>query len=294
MTSTTERAFRFGVNMMVSGSRSDWVDKCRKAEDLGYDVIGVADHLGMPAPFPAIVSAAEATERVRLCPFVLNAGFYNPVLLARDAAGTDQLVEGRLELGLGTGYVKAEFDAAGLPFPGPRERLDHLEHTLAELRRLFADGQPRPAQEPHPPLLLGGHRDRMLRMAAREADIVGFTGIGFDRDGTSATVAGPEELAERVEFVRKEAGERFADLELNLLIQHAEVTDDRAATLDAIRAYAPDRTVEELAALPIVLVGTAEEIAEQLLAQRKAYGISYVTVMEAHLDALAPVIPLLR
>ncbi|MFJ8819821.1 LLM class flavin-dependent oxidoreductase [Amycolatopsis thermoflava] len=113
----TGRGFRFGVNLLTPSSRTAWQARCREAEDLGYDVIAVPDHLGLPAPFPAIVSAAEITTRPRLAVFVLNAGFYNPALLARDLAGTDQLVDGRLEVALGAGYVKAEFDAAACPGP---------------------------------------------------------------------------------------------------------------------------------------------------------------------------------
>ena len=134
-----EKQFRFGVNMVVPGSRTAWVEKCRKAEDLGFDVIGAADHLGMAPPFPALVLAAEATERVRLNTFVLNTPFYNPALLARDVTGTDQFTGGRLELGLGAGYVKEEFDDAGIPWPSARERVDHLERTILELNRRYAD-----------------------------------------------------------------------------------------------------------------------------------------------------------
>src|SRR4051812_48945381 len=138
------KPFRFGVNMVAPESRAAWIEKCRKAEELGYDVLGVADHLGMPAPFPALVLAAENTKRVRLNTFVLNAGFYNPVLLARDITGTDQLTDGRFEVGLGAGYVKAEFDAAGIPWPTPRQRVDHLERTIKELKRLYADPEHKP------------------------------------------------------------------------------------------------------------------------------------------------------
>lgn len=280
--------------MMVPGGRDGWVAKCRRAEELGYDVIGVADHLGMPPPFPSLVLAAEATRRVRLCPYVVNTSFHNAALLARDAAATDQFTGGRLELGLGTGYVKAEFDDAGLDFPGPGRRLDHLETTIAELRKRFADGEPAPARRQGPPLLLGGQRDRMLRIAAREGDIVGLTGVRFTADGGSASVATAAEMAERVEFVRAAAGERADELELNLLIQKVVVTGDRDAALDQLRPYTPGLTADEFAAVPILLVGTAAQIAEQLLAQRERFGFTYLTVLEADLETFAPVIALLR
>lgn len=131
------RPFRFGVNLMTSAPAEEWRAKCRRAEELGYDVILVPDHLGMPAPFPALVAAAEATERPRLGTFVLNAGLWNPALLAREVATTDALTGGRLELGLGAGYVQAEHDSAGLPFGTPGERVDHLRRTVEELDRLL-------------------------------------------------------------------------------------------------------------------------------------------------------------
>lgn len=111
----SSRLFRFGVNLLAPAPLDEWRAKCRRAEELGYDVILVPDHLGMPAPFPSLVAAAEVTERPRLGTFVLNAGFWNPTLLAREVATTDTLTGGRLELGLGTGYIPAEHDTAGLP-----------------------------------------------------------------------------------------------------------------------------------------------------------------------------------
>lgn len=140
-------------------------------------MILVPDHLGMVAPFPALVAAAEATERPRLGTFVLNAGFWNPTLLAREVATTDALTGGRLELGLGTGYVRAEHDTAGLPYGSPRERVDHLLRTVEELDRLLgsAEQQPQPMQK-RVPLLIGANGDRMLRLTAEHADIAAFTG----------------------------------------------------------------------------------------------------------------------
>ncbi|MBB3049741.1 putative F420-dependent oxidoreductase [Prauserella isguenensis] len=277
--------FRFGVNMLASDERTRWLDKCRRAEDLGFDVVAAPDHLGMPAPFPSLVAAAEATERVRLATFVVNTAFYNPTMLARDVETTDRLLDGRLELGLGTGYARAEFDAAGLPFPGPGARLDHLERCLAVLREHYGERR-------LPPVLLGGQRDRMLRIAAREADVVGFTGAHFNRDGDGATLGGPSELDERVAFVRSEAGDR--DPELNLLIQHVEVTDDRAAALERLRRYDPTKSADELGELPVLLVGTATQIADRLRAHRERFGFTYITVMEKDMTAFADVIEQLR
>lgn len=292
VTDNEHKPFRFGVNLRRFTTREELVDRARKAEQLGYDVVCVPDHLGISAPFPALALAAQVTSRVRLGTFVLNAAFYNPVLLARDVASTDQLVDGRLDLGLGTGYVKEEFDAAGMPFPSPGARIDHLKHTITELRRTFAELEPAPAQRPAPPLLLGGHGDRMLRLAAREADIVGFTGISFQPSGP--VLADAEELDERVEFVRKAAGERADELEYNLLVQRVVVTDDRRAALEDLAREFGDVSAEWLGRLPYLLVGTLDEIAEQLRAHRARYGISYFTVLDDGLTDFAEVFERLR
>ncbi len=292
MADSEQKPFRFGVNLMRFTTYDELVDKARKVEQLGYDVLCVPDHLGISAPFPALVLAAQATSRVRLGTFVINATFYNPVLLARDVASTDQFVGGRLDLGLGTGYVKEEFDAAGIPFPSPGARIDHLKHTIAELRRTFAEMEPAPAQRPAPPLLLGGHGDRLLRLAAREADIVGFTGVSFQPSGP--VLADDEELAERVALVRKAAGERADELEYNLLIQRVVVTDDRRAALEDLAREFGGVSVEWLGRLPYVLVGTPDEIAEQLRAHRARYGISYFTVLDGGLTDFAAVLERLR
>ena len=296
MTDIEDKPFRFGVSLFRFTTRDELVDRARQAERLGYDVVCVPDHLGIFAPFPALAVAAQATNRVRLGTFVLNAAFYNPVLLARDAASTDQLSDGRLELGLGTGYAKAEFDAAGIPFPGPGARVDHLRHTVTELRRAFAEARPAPAQHPAPPLLLAGHGDRMLRLAAREADIVGFTGISFTPSGP--VLGDAEELAERVEFVREAAGERADELEFNLLVQRVVVTEDRAAALEALarefEGMSAGMSVEKLGQRPDRRVGTPEEIAVQVRAHRARYGIGYFTVFDDHLTDFAGVLDRLR
>jgi probable F420-dependent oxidoreductase len=290
-----DRPFRFGVGLTASESRRDWVTKCRKAEDLGYDVLGVADHLAMPAPFPAVVLAAESTTRPRLSTAVLNAGFYRPALLARDAATTDQLTGGRLELGLGTGYVRDELTAAGLPWPSPRERVDHLEHTVTELRRLLADPTylPRPTQHGGPPLFIGGSGDRLLALAAREADIVGFTGFSHGRHGELGPLNPAERLTQRIDYAGGLLGPRLAEVELNILVWRVKITANRRANANQL---APVRglSADQLLAVPTVLIGTARQIADQLLEYREKLGISYVTVSEYNVEALAPVIELLR
>ncbi|WFB06192.1 LLM class F420-dependent oxidoreductase [Streptomyces sp. LX-29] len=298
------RPFRFGVIMISPAPRAAWREKCRRAERLGYDVLLVPDHLGMPAPFPALVAAGEATERPRLGTFVLNAGFWNPALLAREVADTDALTDGRLELGLGTGYVKAEHDTAGLPFGSPRERVDHLEHVVTEVDRLLRDPehQPRHAQTPRPPLALGGNGDRLLRLAARHADVVAFTGAEQAPGEPAGTLrlASAHTLQARVAAYHRFASEvgRTTPAELNYLVQMVEITDDRRA---AVRSYAPPGptlvpvlTEDELLDHPAVLVGSVKEMAEQLRAHRERYGFSYFVVLDPFMEPFAEVIEELR
>lgn len=294
MSVATQRPLRFGVTMLEPSGRDGWVAKCRSAEESGYDVIGLADHLGMPSPFPALAVAAEATERVRLCTYVLNAGFYNPVLLARDVATTDLLTDGRLDVGLGTGYVKAEFDAAGLPFPRAGARLDHLEATIRGLRTCFADAKPQPVQRPAPPLMLGGWRDRMLSLAAREADIVSLPGMTSTPEGGLARIEGPSALEERIGFVRKHAGQRAEQIELNLIVEKVYVTSDPQAVFETLLPHTPNNTAEELAEAPILMVGSVERIAEKVLMLRERFGISYFTVLEPAMSDFAAAIQKLR
>ncbi|MEV6773481.1 TIGR03621 family F420-dependent LLM class oxidoreductase [Nocardia sp. NPDC051030] len=287
--------FRFGVNMMAPTSRASWIEKCRHAENLGYDVIGVPDHLGLPAPFPALMLAADVTTRPRLNTFVLNTPFYNPVLLARDVAGLDQLTDGRIELGLGAGYVQAEFEAAGIPFPSARERIDHLEQTVITLRRLFTDPEykPQPAQPSGPPLLLAGWGDRMLRLAAERADVIAFTG-GGTADSGKITLADVATTAKKTDHVRSLLGTRAEKVEFNLLVQGLAGPNERDALLQWISANLPFDFADAAEDIPTMLVGTPNDMAETLRARREQFGFNYITVLEHNMEKFAPLIEVLH
>ncbi|MFF0447302.1 TIGR03621 family F420-dependent LLM class oxidoreductase [Streptomyces sp. NPDC004609] len=291
------RPFRFSVNMTIPADGAVWRDKCGRAEALGYDVIQVPDHLGMMAPFPALVAAAEVTRRPRLGTFVINAGFWNPALLAREIATTDALTGGRLEIGVGAGYVKEEHDRAGLDFPGPGGRVDRLRHTVEELIRLLEDAEhlPRPAQRPRPPLLIGGNGDRVLKLAADHADIVAFSAGRDTGQGLVPIDAG--QLDERVAAYRRLADERAGEQELNLLLQVPTVTDDALAAAEALLAQAPGPagvSAGALLAYPQIAIGTVREIADKLRAQRERYGFTYISVLDPFMESFAPVIEELR
>jgi probable F420-dependent oxidoreductase len=277
----TTHPFRFGVSLFSTGSRSAWRARVREVEDLGYDVLQVADHIGLPAPFPALVAAADATS-MRLGTYVLNAGILNPTYLARDVADVHRLTDGRLELGLGTGYVPAEFEAAGLPFGTAGERIAKLTEILSATREQLA-ALP---DAPKPPIMLAGAGDRMLRLGGREADIFSLSIAA----GMTPGVAPDEALARRVAVLREAAGDR--DVELNLFIAAVGESVDKL-DLSIIR-QASGLEDEYLAQLPGVLVGSPSEIADRLRRFRDELGISYISVLEPHMAAFAEVIKHLR
>jgi probable F420-dependent oxidoreductase len=273
--------FRFGIGVRSVKSAQKLRDTVRRFEDLGFDVLHVPDHLGrfgIPAPFPTMVAAAEYSKTMRVGTFVINAAFYKPAILARDAIAVDVLSEGRLDLGLGTGYVREEFEAAEMPYPSAGERVDHLRHTTTYLKETA----------PTIPILIAGNGDRVLRIAAQHADIIGLTGGGVPE------YPGHDPLAERIDFVRAAAGERFADLELNIAITGVPTDSSGIPDLALTRGYAPDATEEQLLALPTVLTGTPRDIADTLRDRRDNYGISYFTVQDYHAEYFAKVIAELR
>lgn len=278
----TDHPFRFGVSLFNIGSRAAWRARVREVEDLGYDVLQVADHLGLPAPFPTLVAAADATSTMRLGTYVLNAGILNAAYLARDVAEVHRLTDGRFELGLGTGYVPAEFEAAGVPFGTGGERLRKLAEILAATRELLA-AQP---DQPLPPVMLSGAGTKMLEFGGREADIFSFSIMA----GVTPGVAPEQALARRIEVLRAAAGGR--DVELNLFIAAVGESVDQL-DLTIIR-NASGLGDDQLAQLPGVLAGSPQEMAERLLRFREEFGITYFSVLEPHMELFAQVIKHLR
>ncbi len=291
----TDRPFRFGAVIFTPRDRTEWVRKVRLAEQLGYDVVTVSDHLGMPAPIPTMLLAAEATERIRIGTLVFNTAFYEPAVLARDITTLDAFSGGRIEVGLGAGYDKAQFDGAGLPWIAARERVDHLERTLVELKKVFG-GRDRGegAQAGGPPILIAGRGNRILRLAAEHADIIAFTGttqVGQDGDGLR--LGGLAEVTGQIFRVREMLGDRINDVELNIPIHRVlppGTTDGVADVWGNELHLEPD----ELAALPSLLIGTPEENADRLRERRKEFGLTYYSVLEPELEAFAEIIKELR
>jgi len=302
-----ERRFRFGLQVLGAASREAWAGAGRRAEEQGFDTVLVADHLldGLLAPLTALTVLAEATTRAHVGTLVLNNDFRHPALLAREAATLDLLSDGRLELGLGAGHAAPEYAEVGLPFDPPAVRVARLEESVRILRRLFdgatvtVDGRHYRLTDHHlfpvrrPRLLVGGNGDRVLRLAATEADIVGFTGLGRTRpDGQRHDVEWDEASVDaKVAVVRAAAGPRLPELELNVLVQHIAVTDDREQAVAPIAAFTGvDPAV--LLASPYLLVGSVSQIVEQLHHARERWGFTYYVTRDA--DATAPVIDRLR
>lgn len=306
-----QRPFRFGVQNVAAASRREFVEKARKVEALGYSALLAADHFSDPyAPIAALAVAAEATTSLRVGSLVFGNDFWHPAVLAREAATLDLFSEGRFELGIGAGWHPPDYERTGLPFDPPGVRVRRLEESIQILKGLFADepltysgahysvtdlnGVPKPVQKPHPPIHLGAGGKRLLSLAAREADVVGFS-VQRSRDGTpdlgSVTAEG---TLERVRWVRHAAGERFERLELSMLCAFTEVTDERRGMaeriVDTMELAEFGMTGGQLLEAPQALIGTADQIAEGLRERRERYGISYVVVFERSMDEFAPVV----
>lgn len=282
--------FRFGVVLHGLDGLAGWTSTCQEAERLGYDVIHVSDHLGWPAPFPALTAAAQATERVRVGTFVLSSAFWNPTLLAREVVTTDRLTEGRLDVGLGAGHRREAFEAAAVPWKRLDQRIDHIRDVIGALSERYRESAPDPVGRPRPPLLLAGMSDGVLRLGAEQADVVGFFAFAKARPPLGFRIMSAEEMDERVAFVVATAGDRFADIELNVMVRDVIVTDDREAAAERWLSQTPYLDYEGLLATPGVLVGSVNQIAAQLQEWRKRFGFSYISVHEPALRSFAPVI----
>jgi probable F420-dependent oxidoreductase len=303
------KPFRFGINVRDASTRAEWQDKARKVEDLGYSVLLVPDHLAlMLATIPAVMSAADATTRLRIGTNVLNNDLRHPVLLAREAATMDLLTDGRLELGLGAGYMRIEYDQAGLRFDRGGIRVERLAESVPIIKDLLGGAEvtfvgqhyrvtshkiyPLPVQRPRPPIIIGGNGPRLLALAAREADTVNLTGVTFTQGGTTLDMSGWKVAGvdERLRVIRDAAGDRFGALELSAQIQRVIVTDRPREAAEELQKTWKQISVDEILAAPFVLIGTVDEMVEALRARRDRWGISYFVTFEPFLDALAPVV----
>ena len=306
MTSTRPGRFRFGVNTWAAVSGHDWVDKARRIEALGYSTLFMPDHLADTlSPFSALAIAAQAAPTLRVGPFVLNNDFRHPVVVAREVATLDLLTDGRVELGLGAGYADAEYRQTGLRFDRGRVRVTRLGEAVSIIKGLLAGESvsftgehytiaghqihPRPVQRPRPPILIGGNGRELLTLAAKEADIVSFTGATFPPGGRPAQLNGfaADDFGQRVAWVRSAAAGRA--LELNVLVQEVMVAETpRKATEELASRF---RVASDVALdSPFLLAGPTGHLIETLQARRERWGVSYVVVFERSIEDFAPVV----
>jgi probable F420-dependent oxidoreductase len=302
------RPFRFTVQASHLAAPEDLRPLARKAEDIGVAVLTVADHLDdQLAPIAALMAAADATTELRVGSLVFANDYRHPAILAKEAATVDRLSGGRLEFGLGAGWMSADYLAAGIPLDAPGTRIERLEEALGVITALWTgepvhhegthyhvDGLsclPVPAQRPHPPIVIGGGGRKVLEVAARHADVVHLNpslpaGVIDHRAGPSATAAATER---KLAWVREAAGDRYDDLELGVRIHLAFVTDDRDELFEAL-AGGFGLSSEEARDTPHALCGTIDQIAEDLEARRERFGISNIGLSASSLDDLAPLI----
>jgi probable F420-dependent oxidoreductase len=307
-----QHLFRFGVNAIGSASGPEWRATARKVEDLGYSVLTVQDHLWTQlAPLTSLITAAEITSKLRLGSLVFGNDFRHPVILAREAATIDLLSDGRLELGIGTGYAHDDYESTGVPFDPAGIRVSRFEEAVQIIKGLFGDEPvtfqgnyynitslnaiPKPIQKPHPPILIGGGSPRMLSIAAREADIVSVnakTGKEGDIDLRSITAQATDQ---KIEWIRQAAGEKFDALELNTLMLAIIITNDRQAAAEKIandwKLDMEKISIPELLESPTLLIGSEAEMIEELQRRRERYGISYYSIFgEQYIDTFAPIV----
>jgi probable F420-dependent oxidoreductase len=298
------RAFRFGVALEgAEGRRERVIEAARRAEAAGADLLLATDHLGNWAALSRLQVAAEATS-LRIGTLVLNNDLRHPPVLAQDLATLDAMTDGRLEIGLGAGWNRPEYEAAGLRFDPPADRLQRMEASVRMIRQALSEGRidhdadaaypaihqeglPTSVQRPHPPFLIGGGGPKLLGFAAREAEIIGIDprslpgGGGDPLDITGAAVD------RKIGWIRDAAGDRWAELEINIAVW--EVDPEFRTRTGPPPPRARGISEEELPLSPHYLVGDTEEIVETLLARRERWGISYVTLNTRDLEVLEPV-----
>ena len=298
--------FRFAVQQGSARSGEAWATTARRAESIGYDMLVMPDHLGQQlSPFAALAAAAAATTHLRIGAFVFANDYRHPLILAREAATLDLLSGGRFEMGLGAGWLTSDYRQLSMTYdPAPR-RIDRLQEAIPLIKRLLAGETVThngthyqldrastgvsPVQKPRPPLAIGGGGPRMLRLAVREAEIVGLV-PGFDAHGRPHFRQATETAtAEKVALIREAAGDRFDRLELNLWLGDAALVGSGNSLLGSVAAaarWAPTAVYGS----PYVLYGTLASVREKLLRRREVLGISYYTVPSHAMESMAPLV----
>jgi probable F420-dependent oxidoreductase len=274
-----DRKFRFGVQARSAGPRDEWLETIRRVEASGYSTYVMLDHFvrGLD-PIAALGAAAMVTSSLRLGTMVIDNDFRHPVVLTKAMATLDVLSGGRLEIGIGAGWLREEYEQSGIPFDAPGLRIERMIETVRFMRQAFVEDEisfqgrfvqtkrltlpPKPVQQPSPPIVIGGGGKRMLSVAARLADIVGFTSQAQPDGSKRISEMSGESMLQKVGWVREAAGARFAELELTAFLSEMIVSGDRDDAADAIAAT-QSMTREDVLSSPYYLIGSADEMVEQ-------------------------------
>jgi probable F420-dependent oxidoreductase len=310
-----QKSIRFGTGAGRPTDPAKLVAAARRAQELGYATFGMTDHFMIPfAPLLGLQAVAAGTTSLRITTTVLDQDFRHPAVLAKELATLDLFSEGRLEIGMGAGWMRAEYEQAGIPWDTASVRIERLEEVLIVLKGLFSegpfnfsgkyfsikdlDGTPKPAQRPHPPIFIGGGGRKLLGVAARHADSIQVTGRFPLSDPKQFTAP---VYREKIEWIKEAAGDRFDDIELGVQLLLFAITDDPHKTVENfIDGWSPvsgrlangmTLTTDELLASPVVAVGTLDEVCAKLLETRETLGFSYFAgAVGAKPELLAPVI----
>ncbi len=316
------RPFRFAIQAFSAASLKEWVDLARKVEGSGFSTLHVADHLLGPgskiegtghrvqtlALIPALTSAAMATSTLRIGSRMACVSYHLPTVLTKEMASIDVISEGRLEIGLGAGWLVNEYEAMGIPFESAGRRIQLLRETAEFMRMAYADeaevdyhgefiesfgyhAVPATVQRPRPPIMIGGGAPKVLGLAGELADIVSvnFNNSGGVVGAGSISSSTDEETHKKIGWIRDGAGDRFADIELETAAYFISVEGRSQITAEAVMART-GMDLDQLHSFPHAAVGSVDEICEQLVRRREDYGFSYITVGDAHLDAFIPIV----
>jgi len=300
--------FRFGVQLSNASSGASWRDLSRSIEGLGYSTLFIPDHFeDQFGPLVALTVAAEATTTLKVGSLVFGNDYRHPIVLAKEIATLDLLSEGRVEFGLGAGWMTTDYEQSGIGNDPPGVRISRMAESLAIMKSLWstgaatfagehytingAVGRPMPHSRPYPKVIIGGGGRRVLGIAAREADIVGVNpslAAGYVGSEVLETTTA-EYYDQRITWIREAAGDRFTDLELQVLTFLVQIVPDRDDAIERLSSMM-GVTPEQIDGSPIALIGTIEQITERLVERRARYGFSYVVVHEAEMEAFAPVV----
>lgn len=302
------RKFRFGVQLSNPRPGEVWADVARHYEDAGFSTLFLPDHFGdQLAPVPAMMAAADATTELRVGALVFDNDFKHPVVLAKEIATIDVLSNGRVEFGLGAGWMTTDYEHSGIPKERDSVRIARMGEALEIITGLWSDGPfsydgehytiraldslPKPLQRPHPPIIIGGGGPKVLGIAGRHADIIGVNPSipGGRIDLEAARDGFADRVDQKLAWIQEAAGDRFADIELNMLVFVAMITEDRSAAAEQIGALFGASASEALE-LPNAWFGSEEEIVEKLHSMRERWGLSYFVLQRDAADAMAGVV----